>query len=148
LIVYDGYRLDAIPSNSIDLVFSDQLIEHFHPEDTKVHFELVHRILKPGGKYVFRTPHALTGPHDVSQYFSYEAEGFHLKEWTYTEIKTMLSGAGYSELHAYWNAKGTSLRVPYGLFALCELLGGYVPKPYARVAARYLFPSLSGVAVK
>ncbi len=148
LIVYDGYNLEQLESNSIDIVFSDQLIEHLHLEDTKLHFELVHRILKPGGKYVFRTPHLLTGPHDVSQYFSYEPECFHLKEWTYTEIKTMLIESKYSGFHTYWNAKGLNIRLPNFYFAICEMILGNIPKKYIRSVARYLIPTLCGVAIK
>jgi hypothetical protein len=40
LTVYDGYDLD-LPDASIDLAFSDQLIEHLHPDDTVHHFRLV-----------------------------------------------------------------------------------------------------------
>jgi len=31
LIIYDGYVLENIPANSVDIVFSDQFIEHLHP---------------------------------------------------------------------------------------------------------------------
>ena len=70
LIIYDGYDLGEIEDNSIDIIFSDQLIEHLYPKDTKFHFELAYRILKKGGKYIFCTPHAFSGPHDISKYFS------------------------------------------------------------------------------
>lgn len=50
MIVYDGYRLDGISPGTVDVVFSDQLVEHFHPEDTKLHFELAYSLLRPGGK--------------------------------------------------------------------------------------------------
>jgi SAM-dependent methyltransferase len=148
LVVYDGYDLDQIESNSVDLVFSDQLIEHIHPEDIKLHFESVRRMLKPSGKYIFRTPHFLTGPHDVSQYFSYEPECFHLKEWTYAEIKTVLMDSGYSKFQTYWCAKGLNLRMPYSYFALCESVIGKIPKKYIRRATKYLIPHLCGVAIK
>jgi SAM-dependent methyltransferase len=148
LIVYDGCNLEEIDNDSVDLVFSDQLIEHFHPEDTKLHFQLVHRILKVGGKYVFNTPHLLTGPHDISQYFSYEAEGFHLKEWTYTELNGILMGLGYSKFHTYWRGRGLDIRMPYAYFAVCELVLGSIPKKYIRSVARLLIPSLCGIAIK
>ncbi|MGH8055857.1 MAG: class I SAM-dependent methyltransferase, partial [Candidatus Entotheonellia bacterium] len=80
-IVYDGYRL-PLADDSIDVMFSDQLIEHLHPEDTGGHLQTAQRLLKRGGRYIFTTPHRFTGPHDISRYFSDEAEGFHLKEWT------------------------------------------------------------------
>ncbi len=148
LIVYDGYNLDEIESNSIDIVFSDQLIEHFHPENTKLHFELVHRILKPGGKYIFRTPHALTGPHDISRYFSDEPEGFHLKEWIYIEIITMLMDLGYSTFCTRWRKKGIDIRMPYRYFTVLEQTLGLIPKRYIRFIAKYLIPSLYVVAIK
>lgn len=148
LIIYDGYNLDEIESNSIDVVFSDQLIEHFHPDDTKLHFELVHRILKIGGKYVFRTPHSLIGPSDVSQYFSDEPECFHLKEWTYTEINRMLKDLEYTTFYTYWSARGINVRLPYPYFATCERFLGLMPKRYIRAAAKYLIPTLYGAAIK
>jgi len=148
LIVYNGYDLPDLEDNSVDIAFSDQLIEHFHPEDTRLHFELVRRILKDGGKYVFRTPHALTGPHDVSGYFSDEPECFHLKEWTYIEIGSLLKKLKYSDFHTCWCARGINLRVPYFYFAVLEHVLGAMPKRYVRKPARYLIPSLLGVAIK
>jgi SAM-dependent methyltransferase len=109
LIIYDGYRLDEVADNSIDVIFSDQLIEHLHEQDAHSHLKLAHRILKPGGKYVFRTPHLFTGPHDVSQYFSYEPEGFHLKEWTFTQMKAALKTHEFSTFDTFWSAKGFSV---------------------------------------
>src|SRR5262245_59143349 len=53
LIEYDGYSLKEIEENSVDIIFSYNLIEHLHPEDTELHFELAYHILKHGGKYVF-----------------------------------------------------------------------------------------------
>jgi len=148
LIVYDGYELNEIESESVDVVFSDQLIEHFHPEDTKLHFKLVHRLLKPGGKYVFRTPHSLSGPHDISQYFSDEEECFHLKEWTYIEIQTILMDLKYSQFCTRWCAKGVDIRMPYIFFAMCERILGLIPKKQVRIVAKCLMPSLYGIAVK
>lgn len=148
LIIYDGYNVENIEPESIDLVFSDQLIEHIHEDDTRHHFEVVHRILKKGGSYVFRTPHKFTGPHDISKFFSYEPEGFHLKEWTYTEITKLIMEADYASFRTYWNAKGLNIRLPNAYFILCELTLGKIPKRYMRSFARYLIPVLCGVAVK
>lgn len=147
-ILYDGYDLSEIDSDSIDLVFSDQLIEHFHPEDTEHHFATVYRILKPDGKYVFRTPHYLTGPHDVSQYFSDEPECFHLKEWVYTEMRGLLLSLNYSGFECHWHARQYDFRMPYFYFALCEQVLGVFPKRFTRPIARYLLPTLCGVATK
>jgi SAM-dependent methyltransferase len=128
LIVYDGDNL-ALGDEIADTVFSDQLIEHLHPEDTRLHFELVRRLLQPGGQYVFRTPHAFTGPHDISMYFSDAPEGFHLKEWTYTELDGLLGELGFRRMYALWR--------PYGLW---RFKAAYRPLPiaYCRAVERCL----------
>lgn len=148
LIVYDGYDLSVIADDSVDLVFSDQLIEHFHPEDTRLHFELALKKLKPGGRYVFRTPHWLSGPHDVSRFFSDVPQGFHLKEWTVREIRAMLLEAGYSRFEAYWNAREHTIALPCAYFAAYEALVGRLPKKHTRRFTKYFLPSICGAAIK
>lgn len=148
LIVYNGYDLEGIPDNSIDVIFSDQFIEHLHPEDAKLHFRLAYRLLKKGGKYVFRTPHSFTGPRDISKYFSDKPEGFHLKEWTYTELWEMLKELDFSRIYSFANLKACAFRIPYVFFHITEKLGAAIPKRYAKPFSRYLFPSIRCVAVK
>jgi SAM-dependent methyltransferase len=148
LIVFDGYDLNSIESGSIDIVFSDQMLEHLHPEDTRLHFELVLRILKPGGKYIFRTPHPLNGPHDISAHFSDEPEGLHLKEWTYGEISLLVMDVGYSRFHAYWHKRGINVRMPFIYYAPFEWILGLFPKRIAGPVSRWLIPNVCGVAVK
>jgi SAM-dependent methyltransferase len=148
LILYDGYSIDRIEPGSIDVAFSDQLIEHIHPEDTALHFELAARLLRKGGMYVFRTPHAQTGPHDVSKYFSDHAEGFHLKEWTYTEIVGVIRRAGFSSVKCYRFAKRRTLRLPYFYFASLEWLFDHLPPHFVRRPANLLISSLYATAIK
>mgnify|MGYP000742660262 CR=1 FL=1 len=148
LVIYDGYNLTDIEDNSIDILFSDQLIEHFHPEDTKLHFQLVHRILKNGGKYIFRTPHRLSGPHDISAYFCDEAECFHLKEWTYTEIKALLKELNYKDFQTRRRGGRVDIRLPYAFFAFLESILEFFPKQKIKKISKSLIPSLYGVAIK
>lgn len=147
LVVYDGYELD-LPAATADLVFSDQLIEHFHPEDLAYHFSLVHKLLKPSGVYVFRTPHAYTGPHDVSKYFSDKPEGFHLKEWTYHELIQVLQEKGYRRFITYWYAKGIKLRLPLGYFYVLEKYFNLLPQSLKRLVSKYFLPNISMAAYK
>jgi len=100
LITYNGYDLD-LPSGSVDVAFSYQFLEHLHPDDIALHFELAHRLLRPGGLYIFATPHRYSGPHDISRFFSDEPQGFHLKEWTYGELARVAQAAGFSRWHSY-----------------------------------------------
>jgi len=142
LALYDGFHLPVAPK-SIDLAFSDQLIEHLHVDDVEWHFKMVAEALAPGGHYVFRTPHRFNGPHDVSMYFtSGDPEGFHMKEWTYGELRTVLRRSGYGKLTAIWSAKGMALRVPSWLMAIKESLFRPLPRGVRRKVSVYPFPSL------
>lgn len=147
LIIYDGYDLQ-MQENSTDVVFSDQLIEHLHPEDTEFHFRLVRKILRPQGVYVFRTPHRFSGPHDVSRYFSNEAEGFHLKEWTYSEIAKILKRLEYSSWSGYKYTKRNLTRKPFAYFIIIEYILNMLPKRLRKITSRYLLSSITIVAVK
>lgn len=148
LIIYDGYNLD-MPSNSVDIVFSDNVIEHLHPADIDIHMRNAKRILKPGGKYIFRTPHRYTGPHDISRYFSDEPEGFHLKEWTYREISGLLKEAGYPRFDAYRHRGGSLVQVPKAIVFSLEYMLRYMPrKVQRRLAWRFSFTPMIIVAEK
>ncbi len=148
LVVYDGFNLPEIGSGSVDIVFSFQLIEHLHPEDTGNHFELVHRILKPGGKYIFQTPHALSGPYDISKYFSDVAEGFHLKEWTYREIKSLVLKSGFSSFIPRLSTAGIDIKMPFIYFSVIEKIIEQYPGRYRRLISKRLIPMLYGIAIK
>ena len=51
--VYDGVHV-PLPSNSFDLVVSNYVCEHI--EDPPRVCREIHRVLRPGGAYIFRTP--------------------------------------------------------------------------------------------
>jgi len=148
LIIYDGYDLQ-MQENFADVVFSDQLIEHLHQEDTQFHFRLVKKILRPQGVYVFRTPHRFSGPHDVSRYFSDEAEGFHLKEWTYSEIAKILKNLKYSSWSGYKWTKRDLVKKPFAYFITIEHILKILPRRLKKIASRYLFSRyITMVAIK
>jgi 2-polyprenyl-3-methyl-5-hydroxy-6-metoxy-1,4-benzoquinol methylase len=87
--------------NSYDAVLSNQVIEHFHPDDISRHFAGVRDILKPGGRYIFCTPHRLSGPEDLSRAFGLEQPVcLHLKEYTYRELRDILWAVGFSDVVA------------------------------------------------
>lgn len=149
LVIYDGYQLDEVKENSVDVVFSDQLVEHLHPEDTRLHFELAFKILKPGGVYVFRTPHAFPGPSDVSQFFSYVPQGFHLKEWTYVELRQLLKDIRFSHLSVIWNTRrNIQKKLPYPLIELFEHFLRLLPVQFRRNLTRRIGFTICVVATK
>lgn len=142
LALYDGFNLPVAP-RTVDLAFSDQLIEHLHIDDAEWHFKMVAEALAPGGRYVFRTPHGFNGPHDISMYFtSGDPEGFHMKEWTYGELQTVLRRSGYGKLTAIWSAKGMAVRLPLRVMVMKEALLRRLPRGVRRKVSVYPFPSL------
>ena len=98
--VTDGVHLERFATDvPYDAVISDQLIEHLHPDDLATHLGGCHSILRPGGKFVLRTPHAFAGPHDVSRVFGYvEPIGMHLREYTNRALKDQLLSAGFRDI--------------------------------------------------
>lgn len=142
LIIYDGYTLAEVPANSVDVVFSDQLVEHIHPEDVEHHFSMVKKMLNKNGVYVMRTPHKSSGPHDVSVYFSDVPLGFHLKEWNYSEIKALSQKVGFEIMKTYWFAKGFKCRLPNYYFLLIEKLFALLPNNVSRKISKYFIPSV------
>jgi cyclopropane fatty-acyl-phospholipid synthase-like methyltransferase len=112
----DGVNLAQFePSNYYDLVVSDQVIEHFHPDDLQKHFQNAYSILKENGRYIFSTPHCHTGPHDVSFVFKYDdSAGMHLKEYTYHELIAPVTTAGF---------KNIAYGIPFGIKKILLKLG-------------------------
>lgn len=90
--ISDGIHLDQFePTNFYDVVISNQVIEHTHPDDLFDHFKGVFAILSNKGRYIFSTPHASVGPSDISRVFRHDRPmGMHLKEYTYREVAYLL----------------------------------------------------------
>jgi SAM-dependent methyltransferase len=147
LVLYDGYHLDIAP-DSVDLVFSEQFVEHLHPDDAEHHFTLVHRMLKPGGRYLLRTPERWTGPHDVSRWFSDIAQGFHLHEWTYREIGAVARRIGYRRAQAFWNARGRCVAWPWPVAIATEACIARWPPGLRRTLGHRLIPMVTLAVVK
>lgn len=85
----------ALPSESVSYIYSNQVMEHLHPEDAIAQLRELFRVLKPGGYYLIRTPSRVSGPHDISMYFDDVARGTHMKEYTYASLTEILRDAGF-----------------------------------------------------
>ncbi|MDC0275387.1 class I SAM-dependent methyltransferase [bacterium] len=142
LIVYNGYDVD-LPDESVDVAFSYQFLEHLHPDDVSSHFSTIFRLLKPGGVYVFDTPHRFSGPHDVSRYFGLTLDCFHFQEWTYREMLALTMSHGFSSGKVI--RKGKELRYPLvgACHQLVEFLVGKLPKVMRRKLALRFFQSVT-----
>ena len=90
----------AIKPDLADLVFSCHVLEHLHPDDLNGHLEQVRGWLKPGGVYVMVTPNRLHGPHDISGYFEDQPTGFHLREYSHSDLADALQQAQFGSVTA------------------------------------------------
>lgn len=98
----DGIHLAKFePLGTYQVVISTGVIEHFHPDDLGTHFANAFRILTKGGRYIFTTPHASSGPHDLSRVFGEDAPiCMHLKEYSVRELVRKLQRSGFRDIRA------------------------------------------------
>jgi SAM-dependent methyltransferase len=120
LILSDGICI-PVPTNSVDLAYSYNVMEHLHPDDAFEQLQEVYKVLVPGGVYLCITPNRLTGPHDVSKYFDSKATGFHLKEYTTRDLSILFKRVGFSRVRVYFGAKGNYVSLPTFLIAWLEI---------------------------
>jgi ubiquinone/menaquinone biosynthesis C-methylase UbiE len=146
LIISDGCSV-PLPDNSVTVAFSNQLMEHLHPDDVVEQLNNLYRVLAPNGAYVCLTPNRLAGPHDISRYFNDEiATGFHLKEYTHRELSKLFSSVGFSKLDAYIGGRGIYLRFPYFPIKVFEsLLSGLPFSIRKKIASLLPIRALLGV---
>jgi len=111
LVLSDGTSI-PIPLGSVDVAYSNQLMEHLHPEDARAQLINLNRALKPGGIYLCETPNRLTGPHDISRGFDTVATGFHLHEYTNVELFDLFRSCGFEPLLIYNSIRGHTFRIP------------------------------------
>jgi SAM-dependent methyltransferase len=119
LALSDGSTI-PVPDGSINVAYSDQLMEHLHPDDALEQLRNIHKALAPGGVYICLTPNRLSGPHDISRYFDERATGFHLREYTATELLGIFRATGFSKVKMLAGARGIYLPLPSFLFKLME----------------------------
>lgn len=138
LILSDGSSIPVSPG-SIDLAYSNQLMEHLHPEDALEQLRNISAALAPGGIYVCITPNRLTGPHDISKYFDTEATGFHLKEYTVTELIAIMRQAGFTKFRVYiCENKGKFMVLPALVAVALEAVLSKLPHKTRRQLGRRL----------
>lgn len=126
LIISDGCEI-PLPPDTVSVAYSNQLMEHLHPEDAFEQLTNIYRSLQPGGIYVCITPNRLNGPWDISMYFDQIASGFHLKEYTTVELVKLFKLVGLSKVTAWIGGRGTYMPIPILLIALVEKLLAALP---------------------
>jgi Methyltransferase domain/Domain of unknown function (DUF4214) len=84
-------RLEPIPDESVDLVYSGQSIEHVTRADARTTYGEVRRVLKPGGIFALDTPNARVTRLERDDFIDPD----HKYEYTHEELTHDLAGAGF-----------------------------------------------------
>jgi ubiquinone/menaquinone biosynthesis C-methylase UbiE len=111
-----------VPEASVNTAYSNQLMEHLHPDDALEQLKNIYKALTQGGRYVCVTPNSVLGPWDISMYFDEIAKGFHLKEYNVKELVSVMRSAGFRRVDLFAGGRGFYLRVPCFLVRMTEWL--------------------------
>ena len=117
-----------LAAEEVDFAYSNQLMEHLHPNDATDQLAEVYRVLKPGGAYMCITPSRITGPHDISCYFDYEASCLHLKEYDYGVLRAMFRQVGFPKFCCSAWIRGREIRLPYRAIRAAERFFLFLPQ--------------------
>jgi SAM-dependent methyltransferase len=104
---FDGFDLGL--ANEMDVIYSNDVAEHLHPDDFADHAAAILGALVAGGIYVCVTPNRLSGPHDISRHFTSTPTGFHLREYTCRELAAKLRRAGFRRTQVVLSVNGRRL---------------------------------------
>lgn len=143
LVLSDGSTIPVAPG-SVNVAYSNQLMEHLHPDDAVEQLRHLHAALAPGGVYLCITPSRLTGPHDISCVFDREATGFHLKEYTVGDLSVLFRDVGFARVRIIFGGRGKFLLLPTWPAVICEKLLSLLPHGLRKAIAlkppfRWLF---------
>jgi SAM-dependent methyltransferase len=145
LILSDGVSV-PVPPGSVTVAYSNQLMEHLHPEDAAEQLANIVNGIATGGVYVCVTPNLLTGPHDVSRSFDDTATGFHLKEYTNTELRRIFRNAGFRRTVQYARLRSGYFRIPAWVTYVIERgLDALSPSLRKRLCRNRLARSVLGI---
>jgi SAM-dependent methyltransferase len=126
LILSDGTSVD-VPPESVDVAYSNQLMEHLHPDDAIAQLQAIYRALVPGGIYICITPHRFGGPLDISRFFDKVATGFHLKEYTNRELRDLFRQVGFSRFARHTRLGHRYIKFPLGAVTVLEAMISRLP---------------------
>lgn len=141
LLLSDGSSI-PVPGGTVDLAYSNQLMEHLHPDDVPAQLANIHAALRPGGRYICRTPNRLSGPHDISGPFDDIATGFHLREYANEDLADMLRRAGFSKITGFMVVRGRHLARPLFWVVPVESVLKRMPASMCRRLAGAHYPQM------
>ncbi|AOV16830.1 hypothetical protein BJI67_06945 [Acidihalobacter aeolianus] len=135
LILSDGCSI-LNTSIKANVIYSNQLMEHLHPDDALEQLNNIYGALNAGGCYVCVTPNRLTGPHDISMYFDNVASGFHLKEYSISELTSLFLNVGFTRVDLYALIKGRQIKIPIRMIYIVEKVLDAMPTKIGKMMAK------------
>jgi SAM-dependent methyltransferase len=136
LIISDGSSID-VPKHSIHIAYSNQLMEHLHPEDALNQIENIFSALVDEGIYICITPNRYSGPSDISKYFDKVATGFHLKEYTNRDLARIFRQTGFSKVKRLFRVKGNYFFISLFFVTWLEMIVGILPRLLQKKISRW-----------
>ncbi|MCC6630825.1 MAG: class I SAM-dependent methyltransferase [Gammaproteobacteria bacterium] len=83
----------------MDVAYSNQLVEHLHPDNAVEQLRSIFRVLKKCGRYACVMPNRVSGPRDISMHFDETATGSHLKKYRAVELRDASCRASFPVAH-------------------------------------------------
>lgn len=145
---FDGFDLGIDPG-TVDVAYSNDVVEHLHPDDMLDHCRAVVEVLRPEGIYLCITPNRISGPHDISRHFSDVPLGFHLREYSVGDLKDAFLEAGFARVKIVlsWGGRRLSPLLPAATIAPLEKTLEALPRSLRIPLGRPL-PAVKVVAIK
>ncbi|MGD9982449.1 MAG: class I SAM-dependent methyltransferase [Hyphomonadaceae bacterium] len=138
-----------VPDESVSFIYSNQVLEHIHPDDVEERMRELYRVLKPGGRYMCRTPNRFSGPHDVSMYFDDVSHGTHMREYSYETLYRLVGDAGFVHPRIMIAPRAYRLfDLPYALARLVERVFAAAPRSlHTPICRSHIGRSLLGITM-
>ena len=133
----DGCHL-PLADRTVSVAYSNQLMEHLHPDDAALQLREIFRVLVPGGVYLCITPNRLSGPWDISRMFSATPRGLHLREYSYGELTALFGAVGFDRCSALMPLRRSAPRLPCAPVVAVERVLQSLPSGAGRRLARSL----------
>jgi SAM-dependent methyltransferase len=136
LILSNGCNI-PLPPNSVNVAYSNQLMEHLHTEDAEYQLKEIYNALEQGGIYFCITPNRLYGPSDISEYFDETATGLHMKEYTIKELDHLFRQIGFRKTKVLLRVKRIRFTLPTYPFIVMENIIDLLPRRQKKAIAQF-----------
>ena len=135
-IIFDGFNI-PFNTESIDVLYSNQLMEHLHPDDAIEQLTSIYNVLKTDGTYTCITPNKLIGPADISRFYTSDLDGFHLKEYSISDLNRLFKKIGFSKVYVHIYSKGKYIFIPVFVLQVTEFLLSVFPSKIRKRIAQF-----------